>query len=479
MLARFKFEDKELTIQFNPEETAQDVCNHFVNKTFLNINELNFKFGDKALIPELPLLSQLNLQEETKEIEILASKKELVKEHYAYVDINGVKEKVPIQKGKSIYDSVIKYIKQPFKKFVLLVNGQAINERDRRKTFHQIANRENKRDNAINIIAYEMEENIQEPMANQNKNENESDENNKNKDEIKSQEQENQEKQTNLEEQQPLQDEEEAELLIDKPKFYLRLYVFLLIQLVFVGLFTYLGFHYEIDDYFSNSSKAFWWTIVTISIFALFSSSAILCLSADESCCFCKYFMMIVCIPIITIYFFLLKRHDGIDILEGKYIIYQIIDFGLDYLLLIFSNFIFKRYRGWLNLLLLVAINVLTIYIYAGPLSDNYENLKMSHDAFVGLSVISSVMIAFIIIFNSQILDAESIKKSDNEASCSLFAAINFNYIPFFIVFCLIIIAIIIGLILAVILIIAAIILAIGIIVLAIFLIGLLLGGLA
>ena len=69
-----------------------------------------------------------------------------------------------------------------------------------------------------------------------------------------------------------------------------------------------------------------------------------------------------------------MKRHEGTDIIEGFYVVEQLIIFTLDFLFVIITNAIFKRYRGWINLLILSGINALAIYIMVGPLSDNYDN---------------------------------------------------------------------------------------------------------
>ena len=60
----------------------------------------------------------------------------------------------------------------------------------------------------------------------------------------------------------------------------------------------------------------------------------------------------------------------------------------------------------------------------------------MSHDGFVAISVISSVMIAFIIMFNSQIV---GINKEENETCYSVIGAISFNSVPFVVALLLIV----------------------------------------
>ena len=83
MIANFKYKGNEIKIQFKNEETAQEVCNRFANKAIINIDDFYFKYGEKVLDLDFPLLSQLNLKEETKEIEILAIKKDPEKNTYS------------------------------------------------------------------------------------------------------------------------------------------------------------------------------------------------------------------------------------------------------------------------------------------------------------------------------------------------------------------------------------------------------------
>ena len=58
MKASFIYEGRILDIQFNKKDKAKDVINHFINKTLLNKDDLNFKFNGKILDPELSLVSQ-------------------------------------------------------------------------------------------------------------------------------------------------------------------------------------------------------------------------------------------------------------------------------------------------------------------------------------------------------------------------------------------------------------------------------------
>ena len=466
MRAKFRYEDKELMIQFNPEETAEEVCNHFVNKTFLNINDLYFKYGEKILTPEQPIDQQLDLPENTTEIEILVKKKDPEKEHLVQVDVDGVQENVVVEKGGAVLDKIEKlfnFLKKPFKRFNFFYNGSAFGENERRKTFNQLANKEHKKQNVMKVIAVGGEEPLEDEQINENKvDDNKIDEN---------KEEEVGEKSKPL-----LEEIDEGISLIDAWKFFIKLYSFLLFQFILIGVFAFLGFYFDFDDCFSNSSKAFWWTVSTISIFALFGSLVPFCLVDTGNGGSCAYFLWFIYIPIITIYCYLLKRNKGTDIIEGFYIIYQIIIFGLDFLFLIIVNAIFKRYRGWLNFLVLSGVNILTIYVYSGPLSENYENLKMSHNGFINLSVISSVMIAFIIMINPLLA---SMKNEENETGSALIGALFFISIPFTLALILIVAAILLGLLLGILALFLGIALAFACIVVALFILFLFLSGLA
>lgn len=460
MIANFKYKGNEIKIQFKNEETAQEVCNRFANKAIINIDDFYFKYGEKVLDLDFPLLSQLNLKEETKEIEILVIKNDPEKEHILALNIDGAKEKVVIKKGQSIYDSILsklKFLKKPLKKLGFIYGGKFYGENERRKTFHQIANSIDKENNSLNIITYEMDDAEGDGTIQEN--------GNNLRDKIV----------TRNEEKGEEDDDEDHVPLANSSKFFVKLYSFLLAQFILIGILTFLGFYYNFDDYFSYSSKAFWWTVSVISVFSLISSTVPICLADKGKAGCCSYFLMIVYIPIITIYCYLLKRHDGNDFVEGFYIIYQIIIFGVDCLFLVIFNLIFKRYRGWLHFLILSAVNVLTIYIYVGPLSNNYDNLIMSHDGFVAISVISSVMIAFIIMFNSQIV---GINKEENETCYSVIGAISFNSVPFAVALLLIIMVLVIGLLLGILFLFLGLVLAAFSVVVAVYLIILFIGGL-
>ena len=153
MKAKFKYEDKEITIQFNIEESAQEVFNHFVNKTFLNIDDLLFKYDNNLLSFNTTLFSQLNLPLENNEIEILVLKKDRENEHYVNISVDGVNKKIAIQKGKGVFESVSQFLKKRTRTLLLFYNGKVIDGTDKKKTFNELANKASKETNVMNVVA--------------------------------------------------------------------------------------------------------------------------------------------------------------------------------------------------------------------------------------------------------------------------------------------------------------------------------------
>ena len=443
MQAKFTYEDKHLIVLFNRDETAEQICTKFVNKTFLNINDLYFKLGDKLLIPEDPLIYQLDSQDENQIIEILAVKRDPENEHIVKLYDEGQQKHMILKKGSSLIASVAEFLKKPLKKLGLMVNGEYIGSNSR-KTFHEIASSNDKEKNSINIIVNELEDQQEEEEGQGQDQEKKVEEGENIKKHLIKDAEDNNE--NNKEK--PTEENEDEISTKDSWKFFIKLYIHLLAELILIFILTFLGFHFGFDDAFSKSSKAFWWSISTISVIALICSTIPFCLANLDNPGCCGYFLLIVYIPIISFYCFLLKRHNGVDIVRGFYIIEQIIIFALDFLCLILSNLIIKGYRGWHNFFILAAINILAIYICAGPISNNHEIFKFSHKGFVNMSLISTFMIVFILIFNSLI---SGINNEENETGMALIGALIFDFIPFIAFLILIGIAILIGLLLAVI----------------------------
>ena len=173
MKASFIYEGRILDIQFNKKDKAKDVINHFINKTLLNKDDLNFKFNGKILDPELSLVSQLNLADDVEEIEIEidVEKKQQADSHIVNVNLNGVQEQVVVPKGQGFLESVFNFVKKRAKRVYFLYNGRIIDENDRRKSFNQVANADSRQRNVMDIVAMEIDENEEDKNNNENKRE--------------------------------------------------------------------------------------------------------------------------------------------------------------------------------------------------------------------------------------------------------------------------------------------------------------------
>ena len=420
MKAKFKYEDKELTIQFNKEETAGEVFTHFVNKTFLNINDLQFKYDNKLLTLDSTLISQINIPEEQNEIEILAVKKGANNEnneHYINVNIDGVEKKLVINKGEGVFESVTHFLKKRTKTLLLFYNGNYLDEKHKKKTFNEIANRDSKERNTMSVVAIDKVDNENNERLLEDSRDNEENQIIKN---------ENEKKEEDKKENKPVIDSEE-ELWIARI-FFIKFYLFLLIQIIALGLISFLGFYIGIEKIFSI--KWVYWLIFSIvTLFAMFLAIGTIGMKPEEENKEkkCLYFLSVIYVPIIYIYILLLRQYNGNEIIEGKYFIYQIIIIAFDFLISILYNLVFPTYRGWLNAIFLIAINFLIMIIYCFPISETYEDLKISNNGLIGLSIISLVVIISLIMFNFEILDKENFKP--------LHFALVYNYIPFYFLF--------------------------------------------
>ena len=393
MLAKFKYEDKITEIQFNSEDSAQSVCNHFTSKAFLNIDDLNFKFEEKLLDLELPLISQLDLPENKNEIEIVVIKKENTNEqHNININIAGINTNMIIKKGESIFNAISSIYKTASKKLILLYNGKILDENEQQKTFYQVANKDSQKSNMMNIIAYEIDD-----IKDNDEIEKESNINDFG--EIK-------EGKVQILEKNSYDEKNIIEHIRKKTRIFLiKVYLWLLIQYIFITIVTFLGLHFEFDEILLNSKSIYYITCFPILLFTIIAASNSVEPYKKENLGFSTYFSYIIFIPMMSLFFLFLK----IDIIrkinfEDRYIFYLLIIFISDFLFLIIYNLMIQKYRNWLNFIILSLLNFLIIYIYSYWISIKYENLKVNKDGIISLSFLSSIMIVYITIFNGEIL---------------------------------------------------------------------------
>ena len=413
MKAKFIFKGRNITVDFDKEDTLKDII---IKKTLLDVDDFNFKFNGKLLDPKELCFFQLGLgEEDVEEIEINVEKKQSTESAGSNANINsnpGKKESY-----FSIATSGIGILRKK-------VFGGNKRENSERKSIKKITN----------VISDESN-NIKEPLSLEMgvKNEDTNDNENNKEQVLITNENLNLEK-NKIESKNKYVCDEDSEFILDftdSYKFFIKSNLILFIQNALILTLVLLGFNFDIDIYFSDSSKAFWWTIVVVTVYAsaAFIFTTFLAVDKDGNIKWGQYILVITYIPMIVIYCFLLSKNGGVDFLEKKYIIHQLIIFTLDFLFSIIYNLIFKTYRGWLLLFILAIINIVTIVIYYFPLSNNYDNLKMSYGAFQGISIISSIMLFYMLLFNSPIMRLFEIDITDGDRA--LYGAALFNYIPF------------------------------------------------
>ena len=415
MKAKFIFEGRNRNFEFDKEDTLKDII---IKNTLFDIDDFNFKFNGKLLEPKELLDSQLGLREDVEEIEINVEKKmkQSMESNSANMNINSK----PEQKESFLN----KTIKNGFGFLSKKVLGHGQKENSERKSIKKNTK-----------IINEESNNIKEPLSLEmgEKNEDTND-NENNKDQVLITNENLDLEKNKIEPKKIYDGDEDSEFILDftdSYKFFIKSNLILFIQNALILTLVLLGFNFDIDIYFSDSSKAFWWTIVVVTVYAsaAFIITSFLALDKDGIIKWYQYVLVITYIPMIVIYCFLLSKNGGVDFLEKKYIIYQLIIFTLDFLFSIIYNLIFKTYRGWLLLFILAIINIVTIVIYYFPLSNNYDNLKMSYGAFQGISIISSIMLFYMLLFNSPIMRLFEIDITDGDRA--LCGAALFNYIPF------------------------------------------------
>ena len=189
----------------------------------------------------------------------------------------------------------------------------------------------------------------------------------------------------------------------------------------------------------NNSTTRFWIDAIFSSLIIYYCSFNAISIAQDEKERRCVWILYIIYIPLIGDYLIILQKKFGIIFINNKYLIYQAIVFGFNYIASIAYNLCIKIYKGWLNFLLLLSVNILLIFIYSFTNVGDNEDIKENNVGFNRLLLLSFLMIIYISIFNSEVID--KIKYSP------VYLSIIFGYIPFFIIFSLVIFILILGII--------------------------------
>ena len=213
--------------------------------------------------------------------------------------------------------------------------------------------------------------------------------------------------------------ENENEVLIyrnskDAGKFLIKIHITLFIQFLMIGVFTWLGFHFESEKIIIESNKSMIWSFIIVTLFSFFIASLLFCYNSEKQSCLS--FDIFVYIPIIIIYAFLLSNY-----IEKDYILIQLSLFISDFLGVILFIFIFRRYKGFGALFFALAFNTgLMLLFYYKEIFYIKEK-----SAIITISILSFIFIAYINIFNFIARQ----KFRDNEVKGAVF---HFNYNIFY-----------------------------------------------
>ena len=242
MNAIFSYKGKNLLIQCNLEDKILNVCQKFSNKIGQDIESKIFIFMGKVLNLDSTLAEQINgafdKSSDIKEvtIQVYDNDKDTVLIKYNY---EGMSKEVQLKKGDNILKRISSLIKQPYEKINILYNGEIANQEDFNKDFDDLANKENKETNSMNLLIFDRSNTIEE-NENDKKDENSKDDKSKRKYVVK-----------------------------EFVKFLKKMNYILIIQNAFILIFGLLGFHFKINEIFTQSLGSILGTFIPITLISI------------------------------------------------------------------------------------------------------------------------------------------------------------------------------------------------------------------
>ena len=364
----FIYNGKRIYIQCNLEDKMRNICEKFALKADIKVDSKIYLYNNKPLsiIPELnKTFGQQIDSNDTGDKEIIVlddpDKEYTVKLHY-----EGTVKEVKIKQNEkfgSIFEQIGNYFSLKAKSFYTLCNGALVGGEDE----------ENK----------EIKDDIQD-IQNPTK-----------IDEIKAQE---------------IKINERKKVV----KFLFKIYVKLLVQYSFIGIFLCLGIYKKINKIFIRNNLSLALTVSFETLFMIYIGILLLKYKKNK-CLYCIYFHILIFIPFLTILLFLISSLIGDDpILSFIFL------FVLDIISVILFLLIFKRNRGYGILLLALILNA----IYICPLYITKHMTTFDH--FNRIFSLASVLIFYILFFNNILT-----KKFDEDEGIA--AIYFFNYSFFFV----------------------------------------------
>ena len=436
----FKYNQNKIIVQCNVNDCMRDICKKFASKINADVDSKVYIFNNTKLNISsdlnLTFAQQINSDDiNDKEIQVYDNKD---KEYTVKFTYKGENKEIKVKETETVgglTDIIGKYIKKKKNSFFSLYNGNAILADDMDKPINQITKQLDQSDKQMDLIIEDGMEEEEEEGEEEGKRRRRS-----TRKSIKSTS-----IQGNINENENEVDDAHEELIYrnskDAGKFLIKIHIILFFQFLLIGIFTWLGFHFEFEQIIIDSNKSMIWSFIIVTLFSFFIASLLFCYNSEKQSCLS--FDIFVYIPIIIIYAFLLSNYT-----KNDYILIQLSLFISDFLGVII--FIFIKGIGALLFALAFNTGLILLFYY-----KEYFYIK-EKSSIITISILSFIFIAYISIFNHIARQ----KFGDSEIKGAVF---HFNYNIFYpalfmLVTCLIsaIISAICGIIIAVCLIIIA-----------------------
>ena len=411
----FTYNQNIIIIQCNANDCMRDICKKFASKINVDVDSKIYIFDNAKLNIDpglnLTFAQQLNSEDiDGKEIQVFDNKDSKYTVKFTY---KGEDKEIKVKETEtvgSVFDIIGKYIKKKKNSFFTLYNGSAILGDDMNKPINQISKQLDQFDKKMNLIIEDGMDEEEEKEEEEGKRKRSIISNRKDINNTSNQGKENEEEE---------EEKEEYEELIyrnskDAGKFLIKIHIALFIQFLAIGALTWLGFYLKCEQIIIESNNSMMKTFIIVTVFSFFRASVLFCYNSEKKCCLT--FDIIIYIPIIIIYAFLLSNYTKKD-----YILIQLSLFISDFLGVIISIFIFRRYKGYGAMFFSLAFNagLMMLFYYKEIFYIKEKN------AIIIISILSFTFYAYISIFNFVARQ----KFGDNEIRGAVF---HFNYNIFY-----------------------------------------------
>ena len=420
--AYFSYNNKKILIQCNLDEKMRFICQRFATKAQINVDSKIYIYDNKTLSinPNLNLSfgEQINSKDiNDKEIMVLDDRDKEFTLKFTY---NGEQKEIKVNEEENFL-SILSKLGTMFvdkkNKVMAIYNGGVISEEDEKKPIGQILKPMDREDKKGNLLLEDVERNSITELKeinglnsiNNNLNDNENNNNNNNN---------NNDNENNNNNNNNNNDNNKKDKFLVKRNyresviFLLKINLNLFIQFLLIELLTFLGLYFNINNIFIKDIKSMNWTFILISIIILIATFFVM-IYEKGVLTKCIKFNIIIFIPCITIYLFLLS-----NFIENRNIIIILSLINLCFISKIILTGLFRRYKGigYLILYLIFSISFMIIY------HKKINMLKKEEISYI--SVTAALFFSYTLLFNN----ISKTKFEDDEIIATIF---HFDYIIF------------------------------------------------